>query len=83
MTCAMKTWASLAFLLPSLFMSLPLKAQTLPGPSMGIPEASSKPGFDWGGSLGFDYLTSAKCSLLSTDVSCTSTGSSAFSISPP
>jgi hypothetical protein len=49
---------------------------------MGIPEASSKRGFDWGGSLGFDYITSAKCSLLSTTVSCTSTDSSAFSISP-
>ncbi len=49
---------------------------------MGIPEASSKRGFDWGGSLGFDYVTSARCSLLNTSVSCTSTGSSAFSISP-
>jgi hypothetical protein len=49
---------------------------------MGIPEASSKRGFDWGGSLGFDYITNAKCSLLSTSVSCTSTDSSAFSISP-
>lgn len=49
---------------------------------MSIPEASSKEGFDWGGSLGFDYITSAKCSLLSTAVSCTSTGSSAFAISP-
>jgi len=49
---------------------------------MGIPEASSKTGFDWGASLGFDYITSAKCSLLSTAVSCSSTGSSAFSISP-
>jgi hypothetical protein len=57
-------------------------AQSLPGPSMSIPEASSKPGFDWGASLGFDYLTSAKCSFLSTAVSCTSTGSSAFSVSP-
>src|ERR1700761_7386925 len=58
------------------------QGQVLPTPSMSIPEASSKPGFDWGASLGFDYLTSAKCSLLSTAVSCTSTGSSAFSISP-
>jgi Putative MetA-pathway of phenol degradation len=49
---------------------------------MNIPEASSKPGFDWGVGLGFDYITSAKCSLLSTSFSCTSTGSSAFSISP-
>jgi hypothetical protein len=57
-------------------------AQSVPGPSMGIPEASSKPGFDWGGSLGFDYITSAKCSLLSTAASCSSTGSSAFSVSP-
>ena len=49
---------------------------------MSIPEASSKRGFDLGGSLSFDYITSAKCSLLSTAVSCTSTGSSAFAISP-
>ena len=49
---------------------------------MGIPEASSKRGFDWGGSLNFDYVTSAKCTLLSTAFSCTSAGSSAFSISP-
>jgi len=49
---------------------------------MGIPEASSKRGFDWGASLGFDYITSAKCSLLSTAATCTSTGSSAFAISP-
>jgi hypothetical protein len=61
---------------------LSVSAQSVPGPSMGIPEASSKRGFDWGGSLGFDYITSAKCSLLSTAVSCSSAGSSAFSVSP-
>jgi len=78
----MKTWALLAIGLAPLLLPLSVKAQSLPGPSMGIPEASSKRGFDWGGSLAFDYITSAKCSLLSTAVSCTSTDSSAFSISP-
>ena len=78
----MRNWGSLVLGLAALFLSRPVQAQSLPGPSMGIPEASSKRGFDWGGSLGFDYITSAKCSLLSTTVSCTSAGSSAFSISP-
>jgi hypothetical protein len=78
----MNTWARLAIGLAPLLLPLSVEAQSLPGPSMGIPEASSKSGFDWGGSLGFDYITSAKCSLISAAVSCTSTGSSAFSISP-
>jgi len=78
----MKNWVRLAIGLAPLLFPISVEAQSLPGPSMGIPEASSKPGFDWGGFLGFDYVTSAKCSLLSSTVSCTSTGSSAFSISP-
>ena len=78
----MKYWARFAICFSSLIFPLSAEAQSLPGPSMGIPEASSKKGFDWGGSLSFDYITSARCSLLSTAVSCTSTGSSAFSISP-
>jgi hypothetical protein len=78
----MKNWARLAIHLAPLFLPLSVEAQSLPGPSMNIPEASSKRGFDWGASLDFDYITSADCSLLSTSVSCTSTGSSAFSISP-
>src|ERR1700712_858795 len=79
---AWKHAARIAIGLMPLIVPLPVAAQSLPGPSMGIPEASSKRGFDWGGSLGFDYITDAKCSLLSTNVSCTSTASSAFSISP-
>jgi hypothetical protein len=63
------------------FLPLSAQAQSLPGPSMGIPEASSKRGFDWGGSLGFDYITNAKCRLSSATVSCTSTDSSR-SVSP-
>jgi len=78
----MKTWARLAIHVAPLLLPLSVQAQSLPGPSMSIPEASSKMGFDWGASLDVDYLTSADCSLLSTSVSCTSTGSSAFSISP-
>jgi hypothetical protein len=78
----MKSWARAAICLAPLFAILPAEAQSLPGPSMNIPEASSKRGFDWGPSLAFDYITSAKCSLLSTALSCTSAGSSAFSISP-
>lgn len=78
----MKNRARLAICLLPLVLPLRAAAQSLPGPSMGIPEASSKRGFDWGGSLGFDYITDAKCSLLSTAVTCTSTDSSAFSISP-
>jgi len=77
----MKNWALLVVGLAPLFLPASVEAQTLPGPSMSIPEASSKRGFDLEGSLSFDYITSAKCSLLSTAVSCASTGSSAFAIS--
>lgn len=82
MECDMKNWARLAIRLAPLFFPLSAEAQTLPGPSMNIPEASSKRGFDWGASLDFDYITSVDCSRLGTAFSCTSTGSSAFSISP-
>ena len=78
----LRYYALLAIGLANLFLPLSVEAQTLPAPSMSIPEASSKRGFDLGGSLSFDYITSAKCTLLSTAVSCTSTGSSAFSVSP-
>jgi len=78
----MKVWVRLALRLAPLLLPLSAQAQLLPSPSMSIPEASSKRGFDWGGSLDFDYITSAKCGLLGTAVSCTSTGSSAFAISP-
>ncbi len=78
----MKNWARIAIVLATFFGPLPAEAQSVPGPSMNIPEASSKRGFDWGVALGFDYITSAKCGLLSTAISCSSTGSSAFSISP-
>jgi len=78
----MKVWVRLALRLAPLLLPLSAQAQLLPSPSMSIPEASSKRGFDWGGSLDFDYITSAKCGLLATSVSCTSTGSSAFAISP-
>ena len=54
--------------------------QSLPVPTMNIPEASSKRGFDWGFSTGFDYVTNAKCSVVSRSVSCVSTDTSAFSI---
>lgn len=77
-----KNVARIAIGLASLLAVSSVEAQSVPGPSLGIPEASSNRGFDSGGSLSFDYITSAKCSLLSTTVSCTSTGSSAFSISP-
>jgi hypothetical protein len=77
-----KSWGRAAIVLTALFAVVPAQAQSLPGPSMSIPEASSKRGFDWGLVLGFDYITSAKCSLLSSTVSCSSAGSSAFSISP-
>jgi len=79
---AMKVWVRLALRVAPLLLPLSAQAQLLPSPSMSIPEASSKRGFDWGGSLDFDYITSAKCGLLGTAVSCTSTGSSAFAISP-
>ena len=78
----MKNWACLAIGIAAFFAVSPAVAQSLPGPAMNIPEASSKRGFDWGVSLDFDYLTSAKCSVMNTSISCTSAGSSAFSISP-
>jgi hypothetical protein len=43
----MKNWARLAIHLAPLFLPLSVEAQSLPGPSMNIPEASSKRGFDW------------------------------------
>jgi hypothetical protein len=81
-TCQTKNWTCVAIGFALLFAILPAQAQSLPGPSMSIPEASSKRGFDWGVSLGFDYITGAKCTSLSTAFSCTSAGSSAFAISP-
>jgi hypothetical protein len=66
--------------LSPIFALLPAAAQSLPVPTMNIPEASSKPGFDWGFSTGFDYVTDAKCNLLRTSLSCSSTATSAFSI---
>jgi Putative MetA-pathway of phenol degradation len=64
----------------SIITTTPLAAQSLPVPTMNIPEASSKRGFDWGFSTGFDYVTDAKCNLQNTSVSCTSTTTSAFSV---
>jgi hypothetical protein len=55
-------------------------AQAVPGPSMNIPEASSKPGFDWGISTGVDYVSDAKCSLQNRSVYCSSAGTTAFAI---
>jgi hypothetical protein len=58
----------------------PAEAQSLPVPTMVIPEASSDRGFDWGFSTGFDYVTNAKCKVQTSSVSCVSTDTSAFSI---
>jgi hypothetical protein len=58
----------------------PVAAQRLPVPSMAIPEASSRPGFDWGFSTGVDYVSDAKCKLQGTAFSCSSAGTTAFSI---
>lgn len=74
-----RSWAALC---ATIVFAAPAMAQSVPGPSMTIPEASSKRGFDWGLGLGFDYITNAKCSLLNTALACTSSDSSAFSISP-
>lgn len=60
--------------------SVSAAAQSLPGPSMTIPEASSKPGFDWGLSTGLDYVTGAKCRVQGTSVSCTSATTTAIAI---
>ncbi len=68
-----------AGLAPIFFISQ-AKAQTLPGPTMSIPEASSKLGFDWGLSTGLDYVTGAKCNLQGRSLSCTSAGTTAISI---
>lgn len=59
---------------------LPAAAQSLPTPTMNIPEASSKRGFDWEFSTGFDYITDAKCDLRRKALACSSTRSSAFSV---
>ena len=75
-----KRWIGVAAGLAPLLAVLPAAAQALPTPTMNIPEASSKRGFDWEFSTGFDYVTDAKCDLLRRSLSCTSTGTSAFSI---
>ncbi len=77
---APKSWTGVLAGLAPIFAVLPVVAQSLPVPTMNIPEASSKRGFDLGFSTGFDYVTDAKCNLLRTSLSCTSTGTSAFSI---
>jgi len=61
---------SLGLSLGPLLAASPAAAQALPVPTMVIPEASSKPGFDLGFSTGFDYVTGAKCSLKSKAVAC-------------
>jgi len=76
----MKSWMNVALCLSSLVFLSPAFAQSLPVPTMVIPEASSKRGFDLGFSTGFDYVTGAKCSLKNKSVSCVSTGTSAFSV---
>lgn len=62
------------------FLATAAAAQSLPTPTMVIPEASSNRGFDWGFSTGFDYVTNARCNLANRSVSCISTDTSAFSI---
>jgi len=71
---------SLGLSLGPLLAAPPAAAQALPVPTMVIPEASSKPGFDLGFSTGFDYVTGAKCSLKSKAVACSSTGTTAFAV---
>lgn len=75
-------WRIWAVFFAGIVSITPAIAQPVPGPSMSIPEASSKRGFDWGVGLGFDYITNAKCSLLNKALACSSADSSAFSISP-
>ena len=80
----MRYWVAVAVGVGALFalppVLSPVWAQSLPVPGMGIPEASSKPGFDMGFGIGFDYVTGAKCSLLDKSVACSSSGTSAFSV---
>src|SRR5689334_22911202 len=75
-----KHWLGAAAGLAQTFAVLPAAAQSLPTPTMNIPEASSKRGFDWEFSTGFDYVTDAKCDLLRRSLSCSSSGTSAFSV---
>lgn len=76
----MKFWVRIALGLAPIFVVSPARAQTVPGPSMNIPEASSKRGFDWGVSLGLDYVTGAKCTVKATAISCSSDTSTAFAV---
>ena len=76
----MKLWTVIVGgLVPALAVSSAV-AQSLPVPTMNIPEASSNRGFDWGFSTGFDYVTDARCTAVGTAVTCTSTKTSAFSV---
>jgi len=57
----------------------PALAQTLPAPTLQLADTSSK-SFDWGASVGFDYVTGnygAKCAV-TLSLTCTTTGTTVF-----
>lgn len=66
-----------------LFGIAPAAAQSLPASTLSLPQVSSSKSFDWGASVGFDYVTGnygAKCALKSVSLTCTSTGTTVVSI---
>ncbi len=65
------------------FLIAPAQAQSLPAANMNLPQATSSKSFDWGASLGFDYVTGnygAKCAVRTLSLTCTTTGSTVFVI---
>jgi len=76
-------WA-FATLLMALLVLSPASAQalapSLPDASLSLPDTSSK-SFDWGASVGFDYVTGnygAKCAVATLSLTCTTTGTTVF-----
>jgi len=76
--------AATAALLYAFFVASDASAQTLPAPNLSLAQTSSD-NFDWGFAAGFDYVTGkygAKCTSASLSLSCNSTGTTVFVVSP-
>src|SRR5579863_4135445 len=72
-------WIFAALLAASPALVSPAWAQTLPDATLSFADTSSK-SFDWGATVGFDYVTGnygAKCAV-TLSLTCTTTGTTVF-----
>jgi hypothetical protein len=70
-----------AWIFAALVAASPALAQTLPDATLSFADTSSK-SFDWGATVGFDYVTGnygAKCAV-TLSLTCTSTGTTVFEL---